>query len=45
MSRYAKHDLEYRDLVYHKSLRHDHRNPSKKHRLKSHNLTSLLEVI
>ena len=27
-----------------KLQRHDHANPTKKHRLKSHNLTSLFDV-
>ena len=35
--RYAKHGLGYRDLYY-------EWNPTRKHRLKSHNLMSLLEV-
>ena len=43
-SRFAKHGLGYRDVVCFKWQRHDHRNPTKKHLLKSHNLTSLLEV-
>ena len=42
--RYAKHGLGYCDLIYYKLQRDDHRNPIKKHRLKSHNLTSLLDV-
>ena len=44
MSQYAKHGLGYRDLVYCKRQRYDQRNPTKKHRLKSYNLASLLEV-
>ena len=43
-SRYAKHGLGYCDLLYYEWQRHNHRNPTKKYRLKSHNLTSLLKV-
>ena len=43
-SRYAEHSLEYYDLVCYKLQRHDHRNPTKKHRLKLHNLTTLFGV-
>ena len=40
---YVKHGL-YCNLVYYKWQRHGQRNPTKKHRLESHNLTSLLGV-
>ena len=33
-SQHAKHYSGYQDLVYYKRQRHDHRNPTRKHRLK-----------
>ena len=41
-SRYANHGLRYHYLAYYKWQIHDHRNATKKHLLKSHNLTPLL---
>ena len=41
---YAKHSLGYCDLLYHKWHKHDHRNPSQKHSLKSQNLMPLFEI-
>ena len=43
-SQYVKHGWGYCDSVYIVNDRPDHRNKTKKHRLKSYNLTSLFEV-
>ena len=42
---YAKHSLGYQNLVSYKRQRHDHRNQTKKHHLKSHNLMPLSKKI
>ena len=43
-SHYAEHVLGFCDLVYYKWQRHDQKNLTEKHCLKSHNLTSLFEL-